>query len=67
LVIETGKPLSGDVNLEWISIDGTLIKRWRRGYSPKMEISDLPKTSRGIYFLRISNGNKSETVKINKL
>ncbi len=67
LVIETSKPLSGDVNLEWISTDGTLIKRWSRGYSPKMEISDLPKTSRGIYFLRISNGNQSETVKINKL
>lgn len=67
LVIETGKPLSGDVNLEWISIDGTLIRKWSRSYSPKMEISDIPKTSSGIYFLRISNGNKSETVKINKL
>jgi len=67
LLIETSKPLSGDVNLEWISIDGTLIKKWSRGYSPTIEINNIEELSRGIYFLRISNGNQSETVKINKL
>ena len=66
-VVETRKSMSEMIDLEWISADGTIVKKWSRSYSPKLEIRDLPKVTRGIYFLRISNGNKSETVKINKL
>ncbi|WP_167613813.1 S8 family serine peptidase [Maribellus sediminis] len=62
----TREPVIGDIVLEWLTMDGALVKRWNKSYSPKIELNDIPDLSRGMYFLRISSGELSETIKLSK-
>ncbi|WP_167619314.1 S8 family serine peptidase [Maribellus sediminis] len=62
----TKAPVNGDIVLEWLTMDGALVKRWNKSYSPKIELNDIPDLSRGMYFLRISSGKLSETIKLSK-
>ena len=67
ITVITKEPVNGDIVLEWITIDGALVKRWNKSYSLKIELNDIPDLSRGMYFLRISSGKLSETIKLSKL
>lgn len=67
ITVITKEPVNADIVLEWLTLDGALVKGWIKSYSPKIELNDIPELSRGMYFLRIRSGKISETIKLSKL
>lgn len=65
--LRTEETFSGTVLIECLAVDGSRIKTWTRDYAPLIEIRSLAALTRGIYFLRISNGSRSEVLKLSKL
>ncbi len=53
------------LHIDWYSLQGTLVKSWIKSGAQKILLNDLPAVSGGMYVLRISNGTKSESFKIN--
>ena len=67
IVIQHQYPINEMVRIELIAADGNLMQSWERSVQKQIEIQGLSGISNGMYFLRITDKNGSESIKISKL
>ncbi len=67
MMIQTDIAVNETINIQLISMDGHVLKHWQRKAVQKIEIDDLEGISEGIFIVRITGENSSESVKISKI
>jgi serine protease AprX len=67
LILQSVPTVQGKIQIELISMEGTVLKSWEKTAAIQIQLHDLPVLSSGIYFLRIGNGFFNETVKLSKI
>lgn len=55
------------VEIEIFSLEGRLIQKWVKSYTPRIELRNVESLPIGILLLKISSGNTSETLKLGRI
>lgn len=61
-----GNDIQNKIKIELYSLSGQLIQKWNKPLSRSIVLNDIPKAINGMFLLRISNSNYSETIKLSK-
>jgi hypothetical protein len=62
----SGNSFQKDVSIELYTLAGQLIQQWIKPAAPQIVLSDLPEFANGMFLLKVNDGEKSETFKLNK-
>ncbi|WP_346856992.1 S8 family serine peptidase [uncultured Draconibacterium sp.] len=67
VVLQNKGTFSGkEIAIGLYSITGQIIQQWTKPGAQKIVLSDLPDLSNGMFVLKVNDGEKSETFKLNK-
>jgi subtilisin family serine protease len=55
------------IEIEIFSLEGRLIQKWIKSYTPRIELRNIGSLPAGILLLKISSGNSSETLKLGRI
>ncbi len=58
---------SNKITIEIYSLEGRLLQKWIKPNNPKIVLSDIGWLSQGMFLLKISSGEKFQTIKLNKI
>ncbi len=62
-----GSQINGEINIEIYSMDGKLLRKWKKPDALQIELNDINSLPKGILLLKISSANSSETIKLSKV